>query len=612
MTQTTTTTLTTTELIKTANNSLFRSSNNEADTSYIFDSQIDAAKEIVASWHDMVTRRNHVMLIAKMQSGKTGVTNAVCNIINALNLAPNMGVDKFIFVSGMNDCGLKSQTYTRLIEQVPDAKVSNTYIGKRSLKHTNGNNKYYVLKNSDLKTFDEDINNAVIFIDECHYGSNEKNVLTQFFYKNGINWKNENFLIQRNIYIVSVSATPFSELISDEGEYKKCIELKTNDGYIGVSDYIQNGLVHNGKFDDTVGELSYALADALERMEKDNVCGVCIVRTRKFAELEEDMFVQKYFDIHEMYSSGTKIEYDKLTARVKQLIADNEWNKKYENSPEYIRDKFCKKIKPLLVLIKGAYRAGVTLDADIKDYTYMVYDYSVKSAATAQAMLGRMCGYRSNGVQLKTQFYINATMADMYSKWESDFSNRDNIPCDKMTQDWIETDNYDGSGILSSKSCGNFTIELTDDEIESMYRQCHSKKSGRKNAKNLFPILLENRGIDIKYNYFGEAHMSGKNNYAISSQFKRFDSFTEDSLVFGFRPNKLPEFMDETGRDYLDDSDYGKKCVSIVLDAEIDKNSGKVIGGNKRLLVYYVEVGAYTLIPNKKSMYRKCQDTTLE
>ena len=476
-----TTTVTPTNLIAIASNNMFRASQDERDSSYIFDNQINAAKEIVTALHDRTTRRNHVMLLAKMQSGKTGACNATVNIINHLDLAREMGIDKFIFITGMNDCGLKHQTYERIIEQIDDANVSNVYNGKRSLRKLN-NPKYFVLKNSDLMSYEGDLNNSLIFIDECHYGSKEKNILTKFLYKHKVNWRDESFLISRNIYMVSVSATPFSEIISDKGGYKKCIELKTNDGYIGVSQYIENGNIHCGEFKDAVGEVTYALADALEDMEKNDEIGVCIVRTRKFDEMKEDLFVSHNFDIFEMYAAGSKIEYDKLAAILDEIASANAFNKKFEG----VSSKFltAQKIvrKPLLVLIKGAYRAGVTISPKHKDLIYMVYDYSKLSAATAQAMLGRMCGYRANGTELKTQFYVNDGMAEMYSNWEKDFSNRDNVPCDKTKQEWLDFDDMKNGEIytsLASKTRGNFTIDLSDEEIEYLDEETEEKKTSK-------------------------------------------------------------------------------------------------------------------------------------
>ena len=40
---------------------------------YLFDSQINTAKNVVESLSRKTTRRNHIVLAAKMQSGKTGV-----------------------------------------------------------------------------------------------------------------------------------------------------------------------------------------------------------------------------------------------------------------------------------------------------------------------------------------------------------------------------------------------------------------------------------------------------------------------------------------------------------------------------------------------------------
>jgi hypothetical protein len=81
-------------------------------------------------------------------------------------------------------------------------------------------------------------------------------------------------------------------------------------------------------------------------------------------------------------------------------------------------------------------------------------------------------------------------------------------------------------------------------------------------------------------------------------------------LVYQFRPYKIKDFVLETNRDYLTDDDLGKSAVYVVLDATIEDN-GLKIGGNKRLLIYNVEVGHKIVIPNIKSLYRKHKDTDL-
>ena len=87
-----------TSLVK-VRNSRFRKTDNPDDKGYLFDNQIDTAKEVVANLLHNVTRRNHVILAAKMQSGKTGVCNAVINIISQSTLERKMMVNKYFIIT---------------------------------------------------------------------------------------------------------------------------------------------------------------------------------------------------------------------------------------------------------------------------------------------------------------------------------------------------------------------------------------------------------------------------------------------------------------------------------------------------------------------------------
>ena len=116
-------------------NSYFRKSDDKNNKGYIFDSQINTARKIVLQLGSNVTRRNHVCVVASMQAGKTGTCNSVINIINTSKLYKSMAIKKYMFITGMNDCGLKEQTYIRLKEQVMGASYDNIYIGKRSKKN---------------------------------------------------------------------------------------------------------------------------------------------------------------------------------------------------------------------------------------------------------------------------------------------------------------------------------------------------------------------------------------------------------------------------------------------------------------------------------------------
>lgn len=598
------------------NNNFFRKTTDKNSISYIYDNAINTARKVVLQLGSNVTRRNHVVLCASMQSGKTSVCNSVINIINTSKLYKSMAIKKYMFITGMNDCGLKEQTYIRLKEQVMGASDDNIYIGKRSKKNLS-ENKYFVLKNSDLLSYEGNIDNTLIFIDESHYGSNEKNILTKFLVKHGIDWKDTNELIKRNIYIVSISATPFDELVSDTVNCKKTIELNTDDNYVGVTEYLKNDLIFDTeKYDITEdGRIFDLIMDAHHRMLDNDEDGAIIIRTRNTETIVENQYVQTHFDVFEMTSSGTKIEYAKFNHMLNVMYENNiSYKRRKEALAKFGVEVESPTTKPLIVIIKGAFRAGITIDSRFKDIIYMVYDSSVKADTTAQALLGRMCGYRSSKDKItNTYFYINKNHANMYSQWEGDFQNKNLIPCDKCVFEW--TDNgYKGDDVIfGSRSCGNFALDLNDNDILDIFTKCKSKRNRNKIVEPIIAELLKKNNYHITYDYIGEVHTSGKNNYAKSSQEKRFDSFSSDSLVFQFRPEKIKKFVEETNRDYITKDDLGKKCISLVLDATINENGKEItIGGNKRLLVYYVEVGQKRRVFSRKNQYKAHKDTKID
>ena len=508
---------------------------------YLFDSQINTAKEIVLSLSRKVTRRNHVILAAKMQSGKTGVCNSVVNIISQTPIHLHLGIDKYMFITGMNDCGLKTQTLKRVEEQVIGANKDNIYSGLRSKKNLSPNH-FFVMKNSDLLKYEGDVNNSLIFIDEAHYGSGDKNILSKFLYQQGIDWKDTNDLIKRNIYIVSVSATPFDEIVSDTKKVKNIVELKPAKEYVGVTEFLKNGQIMEAEKDDIEedGVIFDYINDAHQRMVDDGVAGVIIIRTRHFEVIKSDPYIMKDFDIHEMYSSGSNIEYDVFNEMLKDLAEKNEYNlkaSKMKASSALVGGIPKMYVKPLIVLIKGAFRAGITIDSKYKDYIYMVYDFSMKADTTAQALLGRLCGYRNKKTNVpRTYFYVNKKFADMYSAWENDFQNRNIVPCSKTTYEWIPNNVKNPLAQIGTRPKGNIAIDLTEREVREIY-QCSSQLKNRVGYMKLaLPVILKNHRVNLQYDYIGEAVLGGKNNYTRSSQVKRFESFTPDSLVYQFRP----------------------------------------------------------------------------
>ena len=592
-------------------NSRFRSTDDKNQSGYIFDSQIETAKDAVREIARMVTRKNHIILAARMQSGKTGVCNAIANIISQTPIARSLAIDKYMFITGMNDCGLKHQTENRVLQQCMGANIDNTYTGKKSKRNLSPN-KYFVMKNSDLLKFEGDINNTIIFIDECHYGSNAKNILTKFLEKQEIDWRDRNDLIRRNIYIISVSATPFDEIVSDTVGCKKIVELKPSDNYIGVSELLNRGLVYDADTNDIDedGEIFNMIDDARQRMIDNGEYGIIIIRTRHFNVIENNDMVRRNFDMLEMISGGSNIEYERFNQLATELASKNRYNASLKNfKTSSVSDLTPMEGKPLLVLIKGAYRAGITLNHEVKDYIYMLYDYSKRADTTAQALLGRLCGYRAEDSSINNvRVYINKKFSEMYSHWENDMQNRGYVPSSRTTFEWIPNNVNRPEATLGSKSAGNIEIDLSDAEIRRIYQVSRKVKSRVRYMESELPKILSDHGIkDLQYDYVGEAVLNGRNNY---KETKRFDGFSPTSMVYQFRPYKIKKFMDETGRDFLTKDDLGKSAVYAVLDANID-DGGLKISGNKRLLLYHAEVGQRIVVPNVSSLYKIHKDTNL-
>lgn len=584
------------------------------DSGYIFDTQMNAAKEVVACLACNEDRSNHVILLAKMQSGKTGTCNAVTNYIMNTSLKDEMRINKVMYITGMNDCGLAKQTYSRVLEQVSNACERNT-LNCTCRGRRNQEPMYYILKNSNLRHFNGDIRGSLIFIDEAHFGSKELNVLTSFMNDNGIDWRNNSSLMANNIYIVSVSATPFDEIVSDTLNCKPTIELHTDENYIGVSEYFERDLIHDAERSDVEdGTIIDYIADAHNRMKANYENGIVIVRTRNFEALVEDDYIKSNFSIHIMDSSDSKIDYDSLDVLAEALIKDNERvNKEFvRNTTSLIESP---EIKPLLVLIKGAFRAGITIKPKIKDIIYMVYDYSSDANATAQALLGRMCGYRDiQHCAFNTHFYVNKKFAKMYADWENDFNNKTLIPSNQTQWVWVDNSYVPTPGDevqLGTKPLGNFTIDLLPEDLKLIYMMCSRQKNKPVDFDVLVRYILNKYGKrDIKFDYIFDSFMKGKQAYAKSTQEKRFEGFSKDSTVMQFRPQHCRQFIEDTGRDYLTNEDIGKKGISVVFDIEMDTWNGRpLIVGNRRLLVYYFEVAQKKKMINHESLYRVHKDT---
>ena len=87
-----------------------------------------------------------------------------------------------------------------------------------------------------------------------------------------------------------------------------------------IFDADKNDISYEGKIFDYI-------IDAHHRMIDNDEDGIVIIRTRDFETILENQYVQTHFDVFEMSSSGSKIEYDKFNRFIEIIYNKNEeWN----------------------------------------------------------------------------------------------------------------------------------------------------------------------------------------------------------------------------------------------------------------------------------------------
>jgi len=362
------------------------------ESKYVYDNQLEASKEII---YNFFTGKRWSLLLAEMQSGKSGAFFSIPYIINEnRTLVKKLNID--IFDGIINVWLLTGMMETELTNQFKGDIDSYTGMGEEIKSHVLDNNllqKYLKNYQSNTLSYDEKRNiermrkNSLILIDESHYGSNKKSSLDKFL-KEIINispnGENE-FLVEKNIYIVSISATPMAETL--ESSKKELVILKNSYSYYGISEMFKLNKIHD----------SYDLKDSksinlmLDYINKINKIGFIIIRT-------------------------TKSGIDKILIEINKKITDIDPNPIYYDSKhkDTIDSILSRDInKKTIIFIKGKLRAGKQLKN--KNKVIMIHDTANSNVdTTVQSLLGRFCGYNSNK---DVEIFCDKFSAEKYKNW---------------------------------------------------------------------------------------------------------------------------------------------------------------------------------------------------
>lgn len=382
--------------------SITRQTNDTKHKWYVFENQIETAKEIIYNFY---TKQNRwCLLFAEMQSGKSGTFFSIPYIISRNSvLTRKLGIDmngdeiNVYLLTGMNE--------KELIEQF-ETDISN-FTGmdiKKNILHNSEMRKFLQKKQEDWSKDDEIVidkmkKNSLILIDESHYGSDKSQILNQFLTKIlGISPNGDNApLIKNNVYAVSISATPMAEFLNaSTSEFKKkIVPLKNADGYYGILEMFENNKVFKAFDLKDKGSID----NFIDKIINIGKTGYILVRS---TEAQKRKIYER---LGERMIDFSAIDYDQYN---KSRILDNMGiNDILQNKPS----------KNTLVFLKGLLRAGKRVDTK---HIIMVHDTAEsKVDTTVQSLLGRCCGYNKNA---NIDIYCDYESALKYKNWvESDY-----------------------------------------------------------------------------------------------------------------------------------------------------------------------------------------------
>ena len=302
--------------------------------------------------------KQYVVLVAPMQSGKTTTYSAV-----AIQALKSGLVQKVVVLSGNRETMLRDQTKERV-------KDFATVVWGPELKH--------YTPNSLIPT--------LYIWDESHYGQSDDQEVDRFCARCGICPSGMDSI--PGVYCLSVSATPFSEVIDAENTNKLVIFQNTSKYYYGIANMLENGRIRT--FTDYKDQMD-KLVEALSKTKSK----VGLVRLREDKGENKLVMLQSICDKYNIQLTLYDASSD-----------DDELTRAIETKPS----------KSHVVVVKGKLKMGKT----IKDKRHVMFCMeTAKSSNTdtlLQGLMGRFCGYKdpAKGLYLnkETCFYIHANNID--------------------------------------------------------------------------------------------------------------------------------------------------------------------------------------------------------
>lgn len=373
---------------------ILRVTNDEQSSFYVFDNQIASAMDVIENFKN---GNRWCLLMAEMQSGKSGTFFSVPYIIarnqtikEELNLVDD-NINMFL-LTPMSD--------SELVQQFEQDIVNFTGVEiKRNVIHNNEMQKFLKTPKdewttTDINTINKMKTNSVILIDESHYGSDKNQILNTFLEEIlEISATGESTILkEKNIYVLSISATPMAERISvdDTTIKKKIIPLKNTKDYFGIVGMWETNKIKQS-FNLNNKEGINELVNVINKLPEN---GYVLVRANDRGDKDiEDI-------IKEIPNEIECINYNMETK--KSIFSNTDINDILSVKPNGRK----------IIFFKGKLRAGQRVKTE---HVIMVHDsHKSTSDTTAQSFLGRCCGYSKNR---NIEIYCDLKSAKEYYEW---------------------------------------------------------------------------------------------------------------------------------------------------------------------------------------------------
>lgn len=332
--------------------------------------QIKASKQIIRNFK---RNRRWGMLVAQMQSGKSTTYYLVATEMIRHNI-----IDRAIIISGNTETNLRDQ----VVQNIPAFLQSYAQLFLTDMNYNEQQRIIQYIQHRiyvkwgihEIKhTFINDDVRTLCVWDESHAAQNKMMGPDIFFTNNGISPDgNQISLEDNNLYVLSVSATPFSEDINNlhQEQHKFRVNLQVTSAYHSIKNMLQNGLIIGFNTDDLLRQFRQVML----RHNKHDTPKYALVRFRE----------SKHISINE-------IKYIIYTCGWDYLTFDSSNESDIQDISELEQPPHTNTI----VLLKGKCRMGKVVPNKHIAFC-METSKKPKTDTILQGLMGRMCGYNKN------------------------------------------------------------------------------------------------------------------------------------------------------------------------------------------------------------------------